>query len=108
MCWPYYLSVSPLLKKSEQEACQLIGVTAFTVSDPQKSHQGPSVKKRKDRLNASKMNRKHLFFFSFSFGKRKTAIYVLGGKAEMLGYVLTLRKSKGQKINLLNSLPANV
>lgn len=62
---PVVLSVSLFLKKSEQEACQLIGVTAFIDSDPKKSHQGPSVKKRKNRLNASKINRKHPFLKFF-------------------------------------------
>lgn len=84
---PVVASISLLLKKVEQESCQLISVRAFVGSDPQKSHQGPPVKKRKDKLNTFKINRKHLFlFFPSTFGKGKaTVILVFRGKAEMLG-----------------------
>jgi len=106
---PVVLSDSLLLEELEQKTCQLIGVRPFIGSGPQKSHQGPSVMQRKDRLNASKINRKHPFIFFLL--RKTTVISVLGGKAEMLllkTLFLILSKSKGQKINLLILLSANV
>lgn len=67
---PVVISVNLLLKKVEQESCQLISVKAFVGSDPQKSHQGPPVEK-KDRVNTFKINRKHVLLFPSTFGKRK-------------------------------------
>lgn len=90
-----------MLKGLEWEACQLIGG-----SEPEKSCQGPSVKKKKDRLNASRMNRKLFFFFLLENGKQQQYL-CLEGK-QVLGCFLMLSKIKGQKVNLPNWLSATV